>query len=175
MWHADEIHFKVCGKSMWMFAVMDAETRLIITYDVSKIKFGHNATSLFKKAVHIVGKRPDFLITDSLRGFKTGFKKAMRTISKPKTIHIADVGIRNRHASNNIYESLNGEFRNRITPARGFKSDNPSLFGLMIIQHNFVSPHGGLGRKTPAEAAGIMISGHNKWLTMIRHAAVFCA
>ena len=175
VWHADEIHFKVCCVSKWLFAVMDAETRLIITYDVSKTKFGYNATSLFKKAKHIAKKYPDLLVTDALSVFKTGFKKALHTKSKPRASHIADVGIRNRHTSNNIYERFNGAIRDRIARIRGFKSDNPALLDVMIIQHNFVSPHGGLGGKTPAEAAGIMISGHNKRLTMIRHAAVFCA
>ena len=34
-WHVDEIHFKSQGESMWMFGVMDAETRQIVAYDFS--------------------------------------------------------------------------------------------------------------------------------------------
>ena len=55
-----------------------------ITYDVPKTKFGYNVISLFKKAKRIAKKRPDLLITDALSGFKTGFKKAMHTKSKPR-------------------------------------------------------------------------------------------
>ena len=91
--------------------------------------------------------------------------------SLPWILHLTGVQI---SSTSELTESQ-WRISNRLTPARGFKSENPTLFGLMIIQHNFVSSHGGLGGKTPAEAAGIMLSGHNKWLTMIRHAAVFCA
>ena len=34
-----------------------------------------------------------------------------------------------------------------------------------------IQPHSGIGGKTPAEAAGIKIRGHDKWLTLIQNAA----
>ena len=60
---------------------------------------------------------------------------------------------------------FNGEIRDRIARVRGFKSEDPTLLGLLIPYHNFMRPHGGLGGRTPAEAAGITIAGPDKWRT----------
>ena len=73
-WHVDEIHFKSQGESMWMFGVMDAETRQIVAYDFSRIKFGYDATGLFRDAVATAGGRPDVPISDGLAGFEKGYR-----------------------------------------------------------------------------------------------------
>ena len=175
VWHTDEIYFTVNGDGSYFFAVMDAVTRFIIAYDISKTKFKYDATLLFNEAIKNADKYPDLLISDGLRGFKTGYKKAMYTRKTPRPTHIANVGIRNRHPANNIYERFNGEVRDRIDRIRGFKSDHPALFDLIVIYHNFVRQHAGIGNITPAKAGGVTIEGKNKWRTMIEHAALFCA
>ena len=85
--------------------------------------------------------------------------------------------------TNNIYERLNGEFKARIKTARGFnlkpnkKTDGkhrggcPALIRLLIIRRNFFRHHSALNSKMPAEAAGIIIHGDDKWVTMIVNAA----
>ena len=78
-WHVDEIHFKSRGISVWLFGVMDAETRQIIAYDTATDKISYDATGLFADAVAAAGKRPDILITDGLNGFKTGYRHVMYT------------------------------------------------------------------------------------------------
>ena len=42
---------------------------------------------------------------------------------------------------------------------------------LLVVHHNFFRPHEGLGGKTPAETAGIIMHGDNEWITMIANAA----
>ena len=96
VWHTDEIYFTVNGSGRLLFGVMNASTRFITSYDISDTKFGYDATLLFKKATEYADKYPDMLISDGLGGFKTGYKKAMYTRTKPRTTHVADVGIRNR-------------------------------------------------------------------------------
>ena len=83
-WHVDEIHFKSQGTSMWLFGVMDAETRQIIAYDTATDKISHDATSLFADAGAAAGKRPDILITDGLNGFKAGYRHVMYTNTTPE-------------------------------------------------------------------------------------------
>ena len=175
MWHTDEIYFTVNGSGRLLFGVMNASTRFITSYDISDTKFGYDATLLFKKATEYADKYPDMLISDGLGGFKTGYKKAMYTRTKPRTTHVADVGIRNRHPANIIYERFNGEVRDRISRVRGFKSEHPALIDLIVIYHNFVRQHASIGNITPAKAGGITIEGKNKWRTMIEHAVLFCA
>ena len=98
-------------------------------------------------------------------------------------MHIRDIRLKNIFNTNNLYERLNGEFKDRIKTARGFKlkpnkkTDGkpgggcPALLRLLVVYHNFFRPHEGLGGKTPAEAAGIIIHGDNEWITMIANAA----
>jgi len=46
----------------------------------------------------------------------------------------------------------------------------PILIGYQIY-HNYVRPHEALKGRTPSEAAGIMVKGENKWLTLIQNAS----
>ena len=160
---------------MWMFGMMDAETKLIIAHDTAEDKFKYNTTGLFEATVKTAGKRPDVLMTDGLAGFKTGYKKAMYTLTTPRTIHVTDVGIHDRYPANNVYERFNGGMWDKIARILGFKSKDPALLGLLIIYHNFMHPHMGLDSRTLAESAGVAILYLDKWRTMIEHAALFCA
>ena len=100
------------------------------------------------------------LITDGLAEFKIGYRKAMYAKAMPRTVHMADVGILDRHPANNVYERFNGEIRGRIIRIRGFKPWNPALLGLLVTYHNFMRPHWGLGRRIPAESAGMNPARH---------------
>jgi hypothetical protein len=72
---------------------------------------------------------------------------------------------------NNKMERQNGEVRDREKVARGLKNeDSPMIEGFPIF-HNFIREHEGLGGKTPSEAAGIVVQGPNKWLTLIQNAS----
>ena len=63
------------------------------------------------------------------------------------------------------------------TAPHGVPPKDPHLRGFaLIIYRNFMRPHEGLGdRRTLAEAAGITISGPDKWRTFIGRAALFYA
>jgi putative transposase len=65
---------------------------------------------------------------------------------------------------------MNGEISQREKMIRGLKKvDTPILAGYQIY-HNYIRPHEGLDRKTPAEAAGIKVEAENKWQTLIQNA-----
>jgi len=66
---------------------------------------------------------------------------------------------------------MNGEIRDRERVMRTLEiADTPILRGMQIY-HNYVRPHMALKGKTPADAAGIIIEGENKWLTIIPNAS----
>ena len=48
---------------------------------------------------------------------------------------------------------------------------SPTIAGF-ITYYNFIRPHMGLGDRMPAEAAGIKITGHDKWMTIIGNAGL---
>jgi hypothetical protein len=84
--------------------------------------------------------------------------------------HIRDIRM-NGEIHNNKMERMNGELRDRERVMRTLeKTDTPILTG-MHIYHNYIRPHEGLERKTPAEKAGIEIKGSDKWITIIQNAS----
>ena len=85
--------------------------------------------------------------------------------------HIRDIHIRNRVCNTNTQERLNEEFADRFRSTRGVNREDSPIFRITIIHHNFIKPHGGIGGRTPAEAAGIEVRMYNKWLTLIQNAA----
>ena len=98
---------------------MDEETKLIIAHEIVQYKIGYDAAGLFDTAVKAAGRRLDVLISDGHVGFKTGYRKAMYTMTIPRTIHMADTGIRARYPANNTPECFNGEIRDRILAYAG--------------------------------------------------------
>ena len=71
----------------------------------------------------------------------------------------------------NKMERMNGEIRDREEVMRGIKTmDTPILKGMQIF-HNFIKPHEGLQGRTPAEAAGIVVTGSDRWMTLIQNAS----
>ncbi|MGA8858250.1 MAG: hypothetical protein WB643_13930 [Candidatus Bathyarchaeia archaeon] len=64
---------------------------------------------------------------------------------------------------------VNGELRQREKVMRCLKKpDSPILSGYQIY-HDYIRPHEALDGKTPAELAGIQITGKNKWFTIIQN------
>ena len=122
----------------------------------------------------VTKKTPDALTTDALLGFEQGFKSTMARSKDTKTIHRKDAGINKRHVNSNTYERLNGTVRGRIKCVRVFQDTLPALHVLFLAYYDLFRPHLGIDKKTPAEAIGVIIKGTDKWLTAIRHAALFC-
>ena len=182
-WHCDEIFHKISGVDRWLFAVMDGKTRYILSHDASGTKFGYKPRPLFEAARRVAGVDPWIFVTDGLAAFEKAAIKAFRRRKGFRLLHIRDIHLQNIFNTNNIYERLNGEFKDRIKTGRRFKrkldkkTDHklghgcPALLRLLVIHHNFFKPHSALDGKTPAEAAGIIIHGDDKWVAMIANAA----
>jgi epoxyqueuosine reductase QueG len=63
---------------------------------------------------------------------------------------------------------MNGTLRERVKVQRGWKHEKTLLAEGNRIQYNFVKPHIGLENQTPAEKAGIGVTGQNKWLDLLQ-------
>lgn len=169
-WRADELYVKVKGNMKYLYAMMDDETRYWIAQEVADTKYTHDARLLFQKAKEIAGKRPMVLITDGAQNYREAVTKEFYPNLEPKTKHIRDIRF-DGTVHNNKMERMNGEVRDREKVMRGVKRmDTPILKGTQIY-HNFIKPHMGLDGRTPAEAAGIEVTGDNKWLTLIQNAS----
>ena len=171
-WNADELYARVKRLKMYLFSVMDGSTRFCLSHDMGDRKDGYNAERLLAVAKARAGKTPRVFVSDSLPSYGYAFDKVFAASHpRQKCRHISEARLRGKK-NNNIEERLNGTFREREKILRGIKmAGSPTIAGF-ITHYNFVRPHMGLGGRTPAEAAGIKITGHDKWMTIIGNAGL---
>lgn len=173
-WRTDELYIKVRGNQRYLFAMLDSETRFWLAKMVAEHKGTDDVKPMFRAAKKIAGKIPNQLISDGAHNFA----EAHKDLYAPKNFLWKDSEhVRHIHmagdTNNNQMESFNGNtVRLREEVIRGLKrEDSPHISGLRLY-HNFVRPHQGLpDGQTPAEAAGIIVEGNNKWKTLIQAAA----
>jgi len=170
-WRADELFLKVHGNMKYLYALMDDETRFWIAQQVADTKYHADVHRLFKQGRKAAGKAPSRIITDGAPNFHSGIKAEFYRESKALSIvHEQDIRF-NGQIHNNKMERLNGEIRDREKVTRNLKIlDTPILQGYQIF-HNYVRPHMGLDGQRPADRAGILVKGENKWLTLIQNAS----
>ena len=168
----DEKHFKSNGKSMWFFNTMCSPTRFILSTDTADDKLNYNADGLFADMLKRLSRHPRMILSDCLRGFGNAFKKILATNPVPESIHINNLALKGKHIDNNMHERQSGSLAERLNGGtHGFGSDHPGLFSMYVVYYNFLRSHMGIGGITPAEKAGIIISGKDKLRTLIRCAA----
>ncbi|HZW84473.1 MAG TPA: DDE-type integrase/transposase/recombinase [Nitrososphaerales archaeon] len=169
-WRADEVWVNVRGNMKYVFAIMDDETRFWLAQEVADTKFTHDARNIFRMGKERAGKVPKTMITDGLHAYIKAFNWEYRTPKADSPVHIREIRISGK-IHNNKMERMNGEIRDREKTMRALKTkETPILKGLQIY-HNFVRPHQALKGKTPADLAGIIVQGENKWLTLIQNAS----
>ena len=97
--------------------------------------------------------------------------KSSRKVFGKDTRHSRYIHLR-RDMNNNKMERLNVEIRDREKVYRGLKKMDTPIIDDMRVYYNFTKKHGGLGGKTPAEAAKNKVKGLNKWQTLIQNASL---
>jgi transposase-like protein len=170
-WRADELFLKVKGDMKYLYALMDNETRFWIAKEVANTKGTADITPMFREGKVFVGKAPSTIITDGAFNFDAAFRKTFYRERKALAIqHIRHVRM-SGDQNNNRMERLNGEIRDREKVMRSLKTDDSAIIEGYRIFHNYVRPHMALNGETPAEKAGIMVKGKDKWLTIIQNAS----
>ena len=172
-WRTDEIFMKIKGDMKLQYSMLDHETRFMITQYVANTKGTENVNPMFREAMMIADKIPTTLISDGAANFHEAWKenyKAKNFLWKD-TEHIRHIHMKG-DKNNNRMERLNGTIRDREVAYRGIKKMNSPLFVGFQTFYNFSKKHGGIGKKTPAELAGILVDGNNKWKTLIQNASL---
>jgi len=170
IWHADEMKVKAGGKWVWLWNVMDEETRFLLCSMVSRKREIKDARRVFQRAKRTAKAKPEAVVTDGLPAYIKAFKKEFFTLRKPRVKHIRMPRFTDR-VNNNLVERLHGTIRERDKVMRGMNGEDTAqllLEGLRIY-YNFIRPHQSLNGKTPAEEAGIDLNlESNKWLSLIK-------
>ncbi len=178
-WHADELFVNMKGGQKiakkgkgeftiaYLWNVMDRKTRFLLASKLSSYRDTMGADRALREAMsNAHGSQPERVFTDALPAYKMAFA-GFPMDKKPQ--HIAKAGIKKPHANNNRIERMNGTLRERVKVQRGWKSYRTPLAEGQRIHYNFVKPHEALAGQTPAQMAGVGVSG-NKWLTLLNAA-----
>ena len=198
--HADELEQKIRGEDCYNFGIMDSKTRYMLASQVADRKDGFSATGLLRAAALRAGKMPAEFVSDDLGSYKVAFRAvyAPRNPADMHCAHLADpdkanvstppagsgggspaspehidkAGIsKHDHYNNNVFERFNGTQRACYRPRRGIKSAQSPVFSGFRVWYNFMRSHSAI-KRTPAEAAGIVVHGPNKWRTLIGNASM---
>jgi putative transposase len=151
-WVADEMVVRAGGQKVWIWTVMDAETRFILASYVSLSRRGTDALKLFREAKRTAnGDVPTTLITDGLPAYR---KAATNVFGQGIKHEVA--GSIALSPNNNLIERLNGTIRERTKVMRCMKSRHSTeeLLEGWTVHYNYFRPHESLDDHPPAVAAG---------------------
>ena len=170
-WHTDEVWFYSNGERKYLFVMLDYLTRFWLASEIADNKKKRQVNKLYTRSVKTAKKSPSVLTSDAAPAFSTSFgnKFSCEKSDKP-CMHISEIHFEHEYANNNVMESFNSTFRDRQKRFRGLRNPEPIIAG-MRIHHNFIKPHMGLNKDTPAYRSGIVIKGDDKLLTIIQNVA----
>ena len=171
-WHTDEMYIKIGGETKWLFAITDHVTRFWIVYELGSTKKGHNATRMFVNASKYTKIIPKEISSDSSPVYPFAINAAYQNAITKLIKHKKDNHLQNKYNNNNEQERFNGTLRDREKVCRGLKKSDSPFFKGMWIFYNYFRRHMRLDGDTPAERAGIIIHGKNKWRTLIQNASI---
>lgn len=168
--HADEMMINVNGKMVWLWNVMDKNSKFVISTHLSKARKLSDAKRIFYETDSKLNKNPDVIVTDGLPAYKRAFNKVFWTKRKPRVRHEKLVSFMEK-INNNVVERLHGTIRERTKIMRGFDKFNSArtILGGFVFYYNFIRPHGSLNGLTPAEASGVNLHlNGNRWSELLR-------
>lgn len=161
-------------KKWYLFSTTDIQTRFCLAFEMADHKDGFNATNLLKETVKQAGIIPAVFISDGLPSYGEAHQKvfAAKNPLDKHNMHINNSCLNNKKKHNNFQERFNGTFRRSQRNRQHIPNpDSPLIMGFFVY-YNFVRPHSSLNKRTPAEAAGIIICGDDKWKTIIGNASL---
>src|SRR4030042_1491799 len=68
-WVADETVIEIDGNNIWLWDIIDYDTRFLLATRISRSRTTQDAQMLYYKAVKLAGKEPEKVITDKLASY----------------------------------------------------------------------------------------------------------
>jgi transposase-like protein len=165
VFHADETKVSIRGQWVWLWHLMDGDTRFLLANHVSKSRNVSDAREAFREAKEVAKVEPRVLLTDGLASYTHAAQCEF-----PDAVHVAGVGLQGR-LNNNRQERYHGTFKERTKVMRAIKKTDSSFIEGQRIYYNHIREHQAL-QKTPAQAAGLDLNlGTNKWESLIKKAS----
>ena len=166
VFHADETKVNIRGQWVWLWHLMDGDTRFLLANHVSQGRTVADARAAFKEAKAVAKTNARVLLTDGLPSYGPAAEKEF-----PNAVHVSGIGIQGR-VNNNRMERYHGTFKERSKVMRAIKKSDSAFIDGQRIYYDYIRPHSALESKTPAEAAGINLNlAGNKWEALIKKAS----
>jgi len=144
-WLADETVVKVDGEPMYLWNIMDFETRCYIASLLTSGREAEDALTAIKQAIKNAGKLPKTIVTDGLKSYT----KALELLGLPIE-HISNAGLA-KYENNNRVERLHGTVKDWIKRRRGAKGKIKEFIEGYRIYYNYMRPNMAIDNKTPVK------------------------
>ena len=161
-------------KKWYLFSTTEISTRFCLAFEMTDRKDGFNATNLLKETLRRTGKVPAVFTTDALPSYSEAHQARLQprirwTNTACMSATLVSTAKRNTTTFRN---GSTGRTASSSAPDRTFQVRARPLIAGFFVYYNFVRPHSSLNERTPAEAAGIIIHGVDKWRTIIGNASL---
>ena len=157
-WVADETVIDIDGQKIWLWDIMDSETRFLIATHMSKTRTTRDAQTLMKRAYDRTGQIPRVIYTDKLAAYLDGIELTFGADTNHKQGSPFDV-----ENNTNLIERFHSTIKSRTKVMRGLHSRESAKKYLdgWLVHYNFFRPHMSLNDSTPARVAGIQFPFRN--------------
>lgn len=161
-WIADETVLNIDGQQIWLWDLIDYDTRFLLATRLSRSRTTQDAQMLIDRAVKVAGKHPKMVITDKLASYVDVFYGK-------GTEHWQGGIARSTEDNTQIIERFHGTLKQRTKVMKGLKSLESAVDFTegWLAHYNYLRPHESLKYKTPAEVAGIDYP-YKNWADIIR-------
>ncbi|MCI4368059.1 MAG: IS6 family transposase [Thermoplasmata archaeon] len=183
-WHIDETVVNVGGENLYLWNVLDHESRFALATHISRGRDLTNTRVPIHKAKRATPDRPADVLTDGMNTYPAAVSKELgrraTPFDDPKLVHghgswfspHRRVPSIRAKESNNRIERFHGTEKERTKVMRAFKTKKGAS-GLMEgfrVHYNLVKDHQTLGM-TPGEAAGMPTGDGFRWRRILTKAA----
>jgi len=148
-WVADETVIEIDGNNVWLWDIIDYDTRFLLATRISRSRTTQDAQMLYDRAVKMAGKEPEKVITDKLASYLD-----VRYGEDTDHIRSSPFAVED---NTQLIERFHSTLKQRTKVMRGLKNIQSALDFMdgFYVHYNYLRPHTFLGDKTPAEVAGI--------------------
>jgi len=161
-WIADETVIEIDGQNVWLWDIIDANTRFLLATRISRSRTTQDAQILYDRAVKMAGKEPEKVITDKLASYlDVRYGKDTEHIqSRPFAVE----------DNTQMIERFHETLKQRTKVMRGLKNIESAhdFISGWLVHYNYIRPHMALNDRTPAQVAGIDYP-YKNWADITRH------
>lgn len=160
-WVADETVIEIDGNNVWLWDIIDYDTRFLLATRISRSRTTQDAQMLYDKAVKMAGREPSKVITDKLASYLD-----IRYGKGTEHIQSGPFAVED---DTQLIERFHSTLKQRTKVMRGLKNIESALDFMSgwLVHYNYLRPHHSLDNRTPAEVAGVDFP-YNNWADIIR-------